>query len=111
MPTVAKEEEVKGLLIATLLLVSIALVPGAAFGQPETQIVSSASGAQEVPPVRTRTKGTLTLNFRPIWQRSATNSRSGAVQASLRPTFTAAWPARTGPLWLSCSQGSSAAAV
>ena len=55
----------KRLLVATLLLVSLALVPGAAFGQPETSITSAASGAQEVPKVVTRTKGTLDLRFRP----------------------------------------------
>ena len=55
----------KTLLTATLLLASIVLVPGAAVGQPETVVVSLASGAQEVPPVSSRTKATLRLRFRP----------------------------------------------
>ena len=54
----------KRLLIAALLLVSIALIPGAASALPETQFTALASGAQEVPPVLTRTKGSLSLNFR-----------------------------------------------
>ena len=65
MPVVAKEERVKHLLIATLLLVSIVLVPVAAFGQPETSITAYASGAQQVPRiVATKTKATLKLSFR-----------------------------------------------
>ena len=55
----------KYLLTATLLLVSIILIPGAASAQPEIQFLASASGAQEVPPVRSRTRATISINFRP----------------------------------------------
>lgn len=54
----------KHLLIATLLLVSIILIPGAALAQPQLDFVSIGSGAQEVPPVGSPTKAILRLNFK-----------------------------------------------
>ena len=54
----------KHLFMATLLLVSMILVPGAASGQPEIFIETFASGAQEVPTVGTKTRGILRLAFR-----------------------------------------------
>ena len=53
----------KHLVIATLLLVSIILVPGAAFGH-ETYFLSAASGKQEVPSVISATDAWLELQFR-----------------------------------------------
>ncbi len=52
----------KHLLNATLLLVSILLVPGAASGQ-QLDFRSIGSGSQEVPPVASKTRAVLRLTF------------------------------------------------